>query len=92
LHDPVMVKQMSLSVLWSIVGFAAVVIGFWKHIAPLRYAALSLLAITLVKILLIDMAEVRREWRILSFIATGALLLAVSYVYHRQLGEKRSEK
>ena len=39
---------------------------------------------TLAKILVIDMAEVKAIWRILSFVAVGLLLLCVSFVYHRQ--------
>ena len=79
------VKQVSMSVLWAMIGFAGVVFGFRKDIAPIRWAALVLLGLTLVKILVIDMSEVRAIWRILSFIAAGALLLGVSFVYHRQM-------
>ena len=74
-----------MSVMWALLGFAAVVIGFRKQLAPIRWGALALLGITLVKILVIDMAEVKAIWRILSFIAVGGLLLAVSFVYHRQM-------
>jgi uncharacterized membrane protein len=50
----------------------------------LRYAALALLGVTLLKILIIDMADVQAIWRILSFLCVGLLLLAVSYIYHKQ--------
>ena len=83
--DRAIVKQVALSVLWALSGFAAVVYGFRRHVAPLRWAALALLAITLAKILVIDMAEVKAIWRILSFVAVGLLLLCVSFVYHRQV-------
>jgi uncharacterized membrane protein len=82
--DRAIVKQVSMSVLWAIVGFAGVVFGFRRDIPAIRWAALALLAITLAKILVIDMSEVKAIWRILSFVAVGALLLAVSFVYHRQ--------
>jgi uncharacterized membrane protein len=87
MRDVGIVKQVAMSVLWAVIGLGAVIVGFRKHIAPLRYTALALLAITLAKILIIDMADVQRVWRILSFIAVGALLLAVSYVYHKQVRE-----
>src|SRR5206468_3365596 len=64
LRDPTMVKQMTLSILWAAVGFGSVVVGFWRDIRPLRYAALGLLGITLAKILLVDMAGVNAVWRV----------------------------
>jgi len=84
LGDRAIVKQVALSVLWAVCGFAGVVYGFRRHVAALRWVALVLLAITLAKILVIDMAEVKAIWRILSFVAVGLLLLCVSFVYHRQ--------
>jgi uncharacterized membrane protein len=77
-------KQVALSVLWGAVGLAGVVVGFARGARPLRYAALGLLGVTLVKILLVDLAQVRPVYRILSFLAVGGLLLCVSFVYHRQ--------
>jgi len=87
--DPAIIKQVILSVLWALTGFALVVVGFSKKIAPMRYAALGLLGITLAKILIIDMAQVQAIWRILSFLTVGILLLAVSYLYHKQTTAQR---
>jgi uncharacterized membrane protein len=75
-----------------VAGFSAVIVGFRRKIAPLRIAALVLLGITLAKILLIDMAHVKAVWRILSFVAVGGLLLAVSYVYHQQMQAKKAQE
>jgi uncharacterized membrane protein len=81
--DFVTAKQVALSVLWGVVGFLAVVVGFARELRPLRYAALGLLGVTLGKILFVDLAQVRPVYRILSFVAVGLLLLCVSFVYHR---------
>jgi uncharacterized membrane protein len=83
--DLAIVKQVAMSVLWSLIGFASVLAGFWKRIRPMRVAALALLGVTVAKIFVIDMKNVEAVWRILSFIALGSLLLGVSYLYHRQL-------
>lgn len=91
MRDAGIVKHGVMSVLWALVGFAAVIIGFRRKILPLRVAALVLLGATLLKILLIDMAEVAAVWRILSFVAVGGLLLAVSYVYHQQMQGRREQ-
>jgi uncharacterized membrane protein len=87
--DFVTAKQVALSVLWGAVGLAAVVVGFARESRPLRYAALGLLGLTLGKILFVDLAQVRPVYRILSFVAVGALLLCVSFVYHRHEGGGR---
>jgi uncharacterized membrane protein len=84
--DFVTAKQVALSVLWGVVGLVAVVVGFARALRPLRYAALGLLGVTLGKILFVDLAQVRPVYRILSFVAVGALLLCVSFVYHRHDG------
>ena len=81
-------KQVALSLLWGAVGLGSVIVGFARHLRPLRYAALGLLGLTLLKIMLVDMAQVHAVYRILSFVAVGVVLLCVSYVYHRQIGEK----
>ena len=49
---------------------------------------LTLLGVTLLKILAVDMAGVETIWRIGSFTAVGALLLCVSFVYYRQMEER----
>jgi uncharacterized membrane protein len=81
-------KVVALSVLWGVIGLGAVVVGFaWKW-RELRYAALGLLGVTLVKILFVDLAHVRPVYRILSFVTVGLMLLCVSFVYHRQETER----
>jgi uncharacterized membrane protein len=83
-------KVVALSVLWGLIGLAAVVVGFARQLRPLRYAALGLLGVTLAKILLVDLAHVRPVYRILSFLAVGGLLLCVSFVYHRHTEQRRA--
>src|SRR5205823_5772053 len=61
-------KQVSMSVAWGVIGFVAVVLGFMRNVVALRWVGLVLLGLTLAKILLIDMAEVRAFYRILSFL------------------------
>jgi uncharacterized membrane protein len=89
LADFVTAKLVALSVLWALVGLGAVLVGFARRVQSLRYAALGLLGVTLLKILFVDLAQVRPAYRILSFLAVGGLLLCVSFVYHRQSGKRR---
>jgi uncharacterized membrane protein len=48
-----------------------------------RWQALILIAITVVKVFVYDVSQLERGYRIVSFIVLGALLLAISFVYQR---------
>ena len=68
--------------------------GFWKPSAFVRWQALVLIALTIGKVFLFDVSELQQGYRILSFIALGAVLMGISYVYHRDwlmLSRRNSE-
>jgi uncharacterized membrane protein len=74
-------EQVTLSIFWSIFAVAAVLLGFRVRAAAMRYFGLALLAVTLLKVVLIDMNQVQAGYRILSFIGLGALLMGTSVLY-----------
>lgn len=76
-----------ISMWWGVFGFVTVTLGFrWK--APrARYAGLGLLALGAAKAVLLDLADVSTLWRVVSFLALGALLMTVGIGY--QWFEKR---
>jgi uncharacterized membrane protein len=84
-------EQVTFSIAWSIYAVSAVALGFRIRTAALRYVGLSLFAVTLLKVVLIDMNQVQTGFRILSFMGLGALLLGTSVLYgklgSRLLGE-----
>jgi uncharacterized membrane protein len=70
------------------------VIGFLRRSAFVRWQALILIAATIVKVFVYDVSELDREYRIVSFIVLGVLLLAISFVYQRdwlKLSSKANE-
>ncbi len=73
--------NMYTSIAWAVYGTALMIVGFWKHIKTLRFAALGLFAILLVKVFIMDMSTVKSVYRIAAFLATGITLVAVSYLY-----------
>jgi uncharacterized membrane protein len=79
--DPALAKQVAISIYWAVFGVGSVVLGFRTRIAGLRYFGLALLAIALSKVVVFDLQEVGRGYRILSFLGLGALLLMTSVVY-----------
>jgi uncharacterized membrane protein len=64
-------------------GAVLLALGFWRHSAFLRWQALVLLAATVIKVFVGDASALSSGYRILSFLALGVLLLAVSYAYQR---------
>ncbi len=75
--------QLGLSVLWTLYAALALAWGFVRRAARLRYAALGLFGLTVVKMLVVDLSEVRTGYRIVSFLILGLVLLGVSLLYQK---------
>ncbi|MEN8151347.1 MAG: DUF2339 domain-containing protein, partial [Planctomycetota bacterium] len=88
--------QMALSVSWSVYAVAMLALGFRFRLRPLRLVALGLFAITVGKLVIVDLAAVEQEqvFRILSFFVAGVLMIGGSFLYHRveKLMEKQWEE
>jgi len=82
--------QMALSVLWSAYAAALAALGFVRRVAAIRWAALSLFALTIVKAMLIDIAQLQQLYRIIVFFVLGVLLLLVTWGYHRAFHSRES--
>jgi uncharacterized membrane protein len=74
-------EEVALSIFWSSFAVAALAIGFWRRLAPLRYFALTLLALTLLKVVVVDLSQIGYGYRVLSFLGLGLLLLGTSVMY-----------
>jgi uncharacterized membrane protein len=75
--------QVGLSVLWALYAALALGWGFVRARPSVRYAALGLLGLTVLKVFLVDLAAVRTVYRILSFLVLGMVLLGVSLLYQK---------
>jgi uncharacterized membrane protein len=74
-------SHMYISIMWAVYGAALMAAGFWRKIRILRYIALGLFALLLVKVFIWDTMEVKKVYRIAAFLATGVTLVGVSYLY-----------
>jgi uncharacterized membrane protein len=74
---------LSVSLLWAVFAAALMVTGFRRHDRACRYAASGLFALTLCKVFLVDVRELREIYRIVSFIGLGLVLVAASWIYSR---------
>ncbi len=79
----VLAEQVALSVAWALYAVGLVAAGFRHGYAPARYLAIALFALTILKVLTKDIAELDRVPRMLSVLGLGALLVAASYLYQR---------
>jgi uncharacterized membrane protein len=78
-------RDFTYSALWMSYGGMLMIVGFWRRSAFVRWQALVLIAVTTVKVFVYDVGQLDRVYRILSFIVLGVLLLAISFVYQRDL-------
>jgi uncharacterized membrane protein len=76
-------RDFTYSALWMAYGAMLMVIGFLRSSAFVRWQALVLIAATIAKVFVYDVSELDRQYRIISFIVLGVLLLAISFGYQR---------
>ncbi|MBO0910610.1 MAG: DUF2339 domain-containing protein [Acidobacteria bacterium] len=76
-------RDFTYSALWMAYGAMLMAVGFWRGHAFVRWLALALIAVTTMKVFVYDTSQLDRIYRILSFIALGVLLLAISFAYQR---------
>jgi uncharacterized membrane protein len=76
-------REVMLSITWSAYATLLIVVGLRRQCAPIRYFAIVVFAITILKVFAIDLAALERIYRVLSIIGLGVLLLMSSYLYQR---------
>jgi hypothetical protein len=76
-------REAMVSVTWGLYATLLIVVGLWKRYAPIRYFAMTVFLITIVKVFAVDLAELDRIYRVLSVIGVGLTLLLTSYLYQR---------
>jgi uncharacterized membrane protein len=76
-------RELMVSVTWGAYATALIVIGLQRRYAPIRYFAMVVFGITILKVFAFDMADLERIYRVGSVIILGLLLLLTSYLYTR---------
>jgi len=84
-------RSLAISGFLMLYGAVLLAVGFWRRSALVRWQALLLLIFTIFKVFLYDISGLSQGYRVVSFLALGALLLAVSFAYQKDwLGLKQS--
>ena len=81
-----LVRQLMLSATWGVYAAGLTAVGIKRRYAPIRYLALVVFGITVLKVFTVDFSQLDSVYRIASSMALGLLLVGASYLYHRYDG------
>jgi len=76
-------RDMTYSIAWGLFSLVLLGTGIWQKQRPLRYAAVALLAATLVKLFLYDLATIGSIYRIGTLIGVALIAFVASFLYQR---------
>jgi len=76
-------QQYALSTVWTAYGAVLITVGLMRRNAPLRWIAMGLLAVVILKVFLLDLRALDTFYRILAFLGLGVVLIAVGFGYQR---------
>ena len=88
--DSSLAQHLSLSLLWTIYAAALILLGIQRKSALLRWQALALFGLVVVKVFIYDSSFLQRFYRIVSFLILGLVLLIVSFLYQRKVARGRT--
>lgn len=88
-HDATaMLTAVIMSAAWVAQAAALFALGWLRRSAFLRWLAMGLVGLTVVKFVLFDLQRVDVFWRFVIALGVGAALLVVSFVYQRRARER----
>ncbi len=76
-------QQLMLSGVWMLYSVVLMSVGIWRKYRGMRFAAIALFGITILKIFVYDLSFLQTLYRIFSIIALALILLGVSWAYQR---------
>jgi uncharacterized membrane protein len=88
--DSGLAQHLALSLLWTAYACALIGFGIQRKAPLLRWQALSLFGLVVVKVFIYDSSYLERFYRIVSFFILGLVLLVVSFLYQRKVARERS--
>jgi uncharacterized membrane protein len=83
-------QHLALSLLWSSYACVLILLGIKRHVPLLRWQALILFGLVVVKVFFYDSSYLARFYRIISFFVLGLVLLVVSFLYQSKVSRERS--
>lgn len=75
--------KLALSILWGAYALFLIILGLIRDLKYVRFAAIVLFGVTLIKLFLYDMAEMSTIAKTIVMIILGVLLLTASFLYNK---------
>jgi uncharacterized membrane protein len=76
-------RDLTTSIAWAVYALALLALGMARASTGLRWASLALLLVTIAKVFLHDLGELRDLYRVASLAGLAVSLLLVSLAYQR---------
>jgi hypothetical protein len=78
-------RDMTYSVAWALFALLLLIVGIARRLAPVRYAGIGLLSVTLLKLFLHDLSQLNALYRIGALVAVAIVAMVASFLYQRFL-------
>jgi uncharacterized membrane protein len=88
--DSGLAQHLALSLLWTAYASGLIALGVRRESSLLRWQALVLFGLVVVKVFFYDSSYLERFYRIISFFILGLVLLVVSFLYQRKVARAQS--
>jgi uncharacterized membrane protein len=88
--DSGLAQHLALSLLWTAYASGLIALGVKRESALLRWQALALFGLVVVKVFFYDSSYLDKFYRIVSFFILGLVLLVVSFLYQRKVARGHS--
>jgi uncharacterized membrane protein len=88
--DSGLAQHLALSLLWTAYASGLIALGVKRESALLRWQALVLFGLVVLKVFIYDSSFLERFYRIVSFFILGLVLLTVSFLYQRKVAREHS--
>lgn len=82
-HDMMPLELYTYSIVWLLLSVGLLAIGLVRDDKSIRLASLIVMTITILKVFLIDAANLEGLYRVFSFLGLGISLMGLSYFYTR---------
>lgn len=77
--------DMSYTIGWSLFALGLIGVGIWKKEKAIRYAAIALMSVALLKLFLHDLARLQALYRVGALFAVAVVAILASFAYQRFL-------
>jgi hypothetical protein len=85
-------RDLTISIAWALYAIALLALGVWRRSSALRWVSLGMLVVTIGKVFLYDLGELKDLYRVVSLLGLAVSLIAVSLAYQRFVFRKQEQK